>query len=105
LDSLPNEKEFIVPPISKNLRTEALRSAPLDSWVAFSEDESRIVANGKTYEEAVKKSEEAGISELILIKTPHQWLSFSLFSTHTSKNQLLVSSLDLAEMPINCGIN
>lgn len=63
---------------SNNLRTEALRSAPLDSWVALSDDETRIVATGKTYEEAVKKSEEAGVAEPILIKTPHQWLSFSV---------------------------
>lgn len=67
-----------MPSTSRNLRTEALRSAPPDSWVVLSVDESRIVATGKTYEEAVKKSEEAGISEPILIKTPSQWLSFSV---------------------------
>jgi len=36
-------------------RFEALKSAPLDSWIALSEDESRIVAIGPSYEEAVSK--------------------------------------------------
>lgn len=59
-------------------RAEVLRAAPPDSWIALSEDESRIVATGATYEEAVRKSEEAGVGEPILIKTPHKWLSFSV---------------------------
>ena len=61
-----------------NPRAEALRGAPPDAWVALSEDESRIIATGATYEEAVKKSEEAGVGEPILIKTPSTWLSFSV---------------------------
>ena len=59
-------------------RVVALRSAPLNSWVALSEDESRVVATGATYEEVVKKSEEAGFAEPILIKTPLQWMPFSV---------------------------
>jgi hypothetical protein len=59
-------------------RLEALRSAPLNSWVALSEDETRIVAVGATYDEAVQNSEKAGVPDPILIKTPKDWLSFSL---------------------------
>jgi hypothetical protein len=35
----------------------------MDSWVALSEDESKIVAVGSSYEDAVKKSEDAGVSD------------------------------------------
>lgn len=59
-------------------RIEALRAAPPNAWIALSEDESRIVATGTTYEEVVKKSQEAGVEEPILIKTPNDWLSFSV---------------------------
>jgi hypothetical protein len=59
-------------------RTEALRAAPPNSWIALSDDESHVIATGATYEEAVKKSEEAGVGEPILIKTPDYWLSFSV---------------------------
>lgn len=59
-------------------RLEALRSAPLDSWVVLSEDESKVVAVGSTYDEAVKNSERVGVSDPILIKTPKRWLPFSV---------------------------
>jgi hypothetical protein len=61
-----------------NPRAEALRTAPLNAWVALSEDESRVIATGATYEEVVKKSEEAGVEEPILIKTPSSWISLSV---------------------------
>jgi hypothetical protein len=59
-------------------RLEALRSAPLDSWVALSEDETKIIATGATYSEAARKSEEAGVFDPVIIKTPSQWASFSV---------------------------
>jgi hypothetical protein len=59
-------------------RLEALKSAPPDGWVALSEDESRIVAVASSYEEAVRKSESAGVSDPVLIKTPKAWLPFSM---------------------------
>jgi hypothetical protein len=59
-------------------RVGILRSAPLDSWIALSEDESRIVAVGKTYAEAVQKSEEAGVAEPLILRTPKSWLPFSV---------------------------
>ena len=61
-----------------DLRFEALKSAPLDSWIALSEDESKIVAIGSSYEEAVRKSESAGVSDPILLKTPREWRPLSV---------------------------
>jgi hypothetical protein len=59
-------------------RLEALRSAPLNSWIALSEDETKVVAVGATYEEVVRNSERAGVSEPIILKTPERWLSFNV---------------------------
>jgi hypothetical protein len=64
--------------MSSDLRFEALKSAPLDSWVALSEDESKIVAVGTSYSEVVRKSESAGVSDPVLIKTPKAWLPMSV---------------------------
>jgi hypothetical protein len=64
--------------MSSDLRFEALKSAPLDSWVALSEDESKIVAVGTSYSEVVRKSEGAGVSDPVLIKTPKAWLPMSV---------------------------
>jgi hypothetical protein len=65
-------------PASTTPRLEALRAAPLDSWVALSEDESKIVAVGATYEEAVKNSERAGVEEPVILKTPPSWSPLSV---------------------------
>jgi hypothetical protein len=59
-------------------RFEALKSAPLDSWIALSEDESKIVATGSSYEEAVSRSEQAGVMDPVLVKTPRAWLPISV---------------------------
>jgi hypothetical protein len=59
-------------------RFELLKSAPLDSWVALSEDETRIVAIGSSYNEVVEKSQSAGVSDPVLVKTPKEWLPISL---------------------------
>ncbi len=59
-------------------RLEALKSAPLDSWIALSEDETKIVAVGSSYEEAVSRSEQAGVSDPVLVKTPRVWLPISV---------------------------
>jgi hypothetical protein len=60
------------------IRLELLRSAPLNSWIALSEDESRIVATGATYSEVVELSERAGVGDPLIIKTPEQWTSLSV---------------------------
>ncbi len=57
-----------------DIRLELLSTAPLDSWIALSEDETTIVAVGATYEDAVRKSDLAGVSDPVLLKTPKVWL-------------------------------
>jgi len=59
-------------------RLKALREAPADGWVAFSEDESRVVAYGSTYEEAVSNAEREGESDPLLIKIPNDWAELVL---------------------------
>lgn len=59
-------------------RLRTLRSAPLDSWIALSEDESRIVAVGKTYAEVSELSDAAGELDAIILKTPIAWESLSV---------------------------
>ena len=59
-------------------RLKALLSAPLDRWVALSEDESRIVATGSSYAEVARNSELAGVSDPIIIKTPAKWAPYSV---------------------------
>jgi hypothetical protein len=59
-------------------RSEALRSAPLDSWIALAEDESSVVAVGHTYEDVSKQLDEAGLDNAIIIKTPKSWTPFAV---------------------------
>jgi TPP-dependent indolepyruvate ferredoxin oxidoreductase alpha subunit len=59
-------------------RSEALRSAPLDSWVAIDENETRIIAAGATYEEVSQKLDDAGIDDAVIIKTPESWAQFAV---------------------------
>ena len=63
---------------SQDARLDLLRSAPMDSWIALSEDESRIVAVGATYEEVVQNSESAGFADPLLLKTPKVWMPISV---------------------------
>ena len=59
-------------------RLELLRAAPLDTWIALSEDESKIVATGASYKEVVVNSERAGVSDPVILKTPARWLPLSV---------------------------
>jgi hypothetical protein len=52
---------------------QVLASAPRNSWIALSEDESRIVGIGNTMEEAVSKAAEQGVEEPVLTMTPQEW--------------------------------
>ena len=58
-------------------RLDALRSAPLDSWVALSDDETRIVATGKTYAEVAEAAEKSGV-DTVIVKTPEEWHPLSI---------------------------
>jgi hypothetical protein len=55
-----------------------LRGAPLDSWVALAEDESRITATGATYAEVAKQLDDAGDKDSVILKTPKVWLPFAV---------------------------
>ena len=55
-------------------RLELLRSAPLDSWIALSADETHIVATGKTFMEADSAAKRSGEKGYFLLKTPTSWL-------------------------------
>jgi hypothetical protein len=67
-----------------DLRLEALRSAPLNSWVALSEDETKIVAVGSTYEEVVRNSEKVGVQEPLILRTPPSWVPLSVLTLENS---------------------
>lgn len=54
-------------------RINALLNAPPDGWVAFSQDESKVVAYGTTYDEVMSKAEAEGEQEPVLLKVPRNW--------------------------------
>lgn len=60
------------------IRLKVLQEAPLDSWVALSEDESRIVAIGSDYAEVSAKADAAGEIDVLILKTPPSWATFSV---------------------------
>lgn len=70
--------ELETPTMMNTHRSEALRAAPLDSWVALAEDETRITASGATYEEVSKQLDESGDKNSIILKTPKSWLPFAV---------------------------
>lgn len=59
-------------------RIAALLSAPLDSWIALSDDETRLVAHGATYQDVVNKLDEIGDESSVVLKTPPNWLPLAL---------------------------
>jgi hypothetical protein len=60
--------------MSAEERVRILSEAKPNSWVAFSADESNVLANADTYSEVVKIAREQGESEPVVIKTPESWL-------------------------------
>ena len=52
---------------------EALRKAPLDSWIALSDDETQVVGSGKTIEEALESAAKNGVDDPVLMRTPQTW--------------------------------
>jgi hypothetical protein len=62
-----------MPVMSPESRIKILREAAPGSWVAFSEDESRVVAYGTSYDEAVKAAEDAGEREPVITRVPLDW--------------------------------
>jgi hypothetical protein len=63
--------------MSDEERLRILREAKPNSWVAFSGDESRIVASADTYSQVVEAAQNAGEDEPIVIKIPESWSSMA----------------------------
>lgn len=59
--------------MSAEERVRILREAKPDSWIAFSEDESKVVAYGDSYSQVVKAAENVGEKEPVIVKTPENW--------------------------------
>jgi hypothetical protein len=64
--------------MAKEERLRILRESPPNTWVAFSEDESRLVGRGASYAEAVAAAEKEGVTDPLLLKTPDRWLPMVL---------------------------
>ena len=58
-------------------RLEILKAATPNTWIAFSEDESRVVASGKTYSQVVEAAQNAGEAEPVVVKIPENWSSMA----------------------------
>ncbi len=54
-------------------RAQMLLGAKAKSWVALSDDESKVVGTGSTYREAVGAARQNGEEDPLLIKTPEEW--------------------------------
>ncbi len=51
-----------------------LQKAPLNGWIAFSEDDERPIAYGATYDEVVASARKQGASDLVVVKVPETWI-------------------------------
>jgi hypothetical protein len=54
-------------------RIDTLQNALANGWVAFSEDEERVVAYASTYDEAVEMAGKNGVTEPVIVKIPENW--------------------------------
>jgi hypothetical protein len=59
-------------------RLAALRSAPLDKWIALTDDEATIIAVGDSFAEVSQLSDAAGFDDPIILKTPIEWVPLSV---------------------------
>lgn len=59
--------------MSAEERIKVLSEAPPLSWVAFSADESAVVAKGGTYDEVVVRAEKQGVADPVLVMIPASW--------------------------------
>jgi len=59
-------------------RIAAVLTAPLHAWVALSDDETRLVAHGATYQDVVEKLEKIGDDTSIILKTPPSWIPLAV---------------------------
>ena len=59
-------------------RTTALNSAPMNSWIALSGDETHIVAQGSSFEEVSAQLDSIGDDDAFVIRTPAVWEPLSI---------------------------
>jgi hypothetical protein len=67
-----------MPAVINTARTEALRTAPLDSWIALNGNETEVIATGATYEVVSKLLDESGVEDSLILKTPKTWARFAV---------------------------
>ncbi len=60
-------------PVLGAVREAILQKAPLDSWIALSHDQLRMVAASTSMNEAIALSEAAGEPDPVMLKTPPFW--------------------------------
>lgn len=60
-------------------RVRILKEAKPNTWIAFSANESSVVAYGDTYAQAVANANAKGESDPVILKTPDDW-SAKVFS-------------------------
>lgn len=65
--------------MSPEARIKVLRDAEPGSWVAFSHDESHLVASAKTYDEVVRAAEEKGEPDPVITRVPADWVARVFF--------------------------
>jgi hypothetical protein len=58
---------------TKNSLSQLLTGAARNTWLALSEDETRIVGKGDTVENAVEAARKQGVDDPIIIWAPKQW--------------------------------
>ena len=59
--------------MSAQERVKILAAATPNTWVALSQDESRVIAKGENYIQAVENANDAGESDPVLIRVPDAW--------------------------------
>ena len=59
--------------MSAQERVRIFADATPNSWLAFSQDESRVVAQGESYGQAVENAQEQGESDPVLMRVPDEW--------------------------------
>jgi len=65
-----SREENEVPNMSSQAGLQALQKAPSNGWIAFSEDEERLIAYGATYDEVVASAEKQGVADLVVVQVP-----------------------------------
>lgn len=64
--------------MSSHERVQILKAAEPNSWIAFSHDETSVVATAGSYLEAVNGAEERGETDPVLVHVPDEWLPLVL---------------------------